>query len=62
LSVDASQLIVAPVLVISPAVTFAGVLGASLSVSTVVNTAAWDASDSRPAASTAVTVTAYSVL
>ena len=36
LSVDASQLIAAPPLVISAAATFAGALGASLSASTVV--------------------------
>ena len=62
LSVDAFQLIAAPALVISAAATFAGALGASLSVSTVVNVTASDAFYSFPAASTAVTVTVYSVL
>ena len=65
LSADAVQVIFAPVCVTSDAVTPAGTDGASLSFSSsaanVVNVAASDLADSFPAASTALTVTVYSV-
>ena len=65
LSVDAVQVIFAPVCVTSDAVTPAGAVGASVSFSSsasnVVNVAASDLADSFPAASTALTVTEYPV-
>ena len=62
LSVDASQLTVALVSVMSVTVTPDGTVGASISFAfSVVKVAASDLADSFPAASTAVTVTVYSV-